>query len=780
MHHIESRYRSQLILSIFTITIFITSCSVFRPADRAYTEFVESFENLDTAPLIGRIIVIDPGHGGYAAGAVGLGGLTEKDINLRVASKLQELLEQAGAVVLPTRPDDRDLFVNKIDSLRGNDLDYRVRLSNESEADLFLSIHHNSLLPINRKYNATETYYKMEDSYSSLDAARLINRHLSINLQNPFSFLRPGNYYVIRANRRTAVLGEASYISNPRIEKLLKQDEKAEFEAKSYFLGILDYFSRGIPEIELLYPSADSSVNTALPDISLKVTDDGFGGGIDPEGLFLLLDGKKVQYTYSDEQITIRPFLPLYNGRHTISAVAKNMNGNHSLFFESYFYSDLPPENISINHSSTSIPPDNKTEMAVTVSVLDRYFNPVSDSTTVLMQINGMPEKRSITLNGKTIFYIKHDKAETINYSITSGLIDKKGVFDVGELENPLLTIKINNNRDIPGTINVNLENHMIQFPNRDGYTVFEDFEPGEQDIKISGNGFFPIFRNTQISDAQSKTFELDLERIFEGSLFGKSIMIDPEGGGLSYGALGPTGLRASDETWETAAFLHSMLENAGADARLSRNIGDDLTLHTRVRNANSAGSVLFVSVRYSGSENPKKDVTEVFAFPSSSNGKRFGRLVAASFGEAYGQVVDGPLESAEYVLQQTASPALIVNLGYVTNPETESELYSVRRNRQDAYGLFNAVLKYFSPDKVFPYSLSGVVKDRDGKLIENALLSLNEIIYLQSGQNGDFKFINLEEREYTLYISANGYQRKEIAFRPDISDSIEIILEDK
>ena len=105
-----------------------------------------------------RTVVIDPGHGGHDAGAIGVGGLREKQIVLDVALRLQQRLEAAGIHVLMTRADDRFLS-----------LDGRAAFANRHNADLFVSIHANSSR--SRGASGYEVYYLSE---ATDDAARAL------------------------------------------------------------------------------------------------------------------------------------------------------------------------------------------------------------------------------------------------------------------------------------------------------------------------------------------------------------------------------------------------------------------------------------------------------------------------------------------------------------------------------------------------------------------------------------------------------------------------------
>src|SRR4051812_23726097 len=60
-------------------------------------------------PLSGKVIVLDPGHGGMDGGAVGSDGVLEKDISLDISLKLRDYLQEAGALVIMTRERDKDL-----------------------------------------------------------------------------------------------------------------------------------------------------------------------------------------------------------------------------------------------------------------------------------------------------------------------------------------------------------------------------------------------------------------------------------------------------------------------------------------------------------------------------------------------------------------------------------------------------------------------------------------------------------------------------------------------
>ena len=150
-------------------------------AKAGYEARFDSLDAVDPAPLAGRRIALDPGHGGRFRGSLGVHGLAEADVNLAVALGLRDLLQAHGAMVFMTRSTDRDFLTPADSSLRA-DLNERVRLANQFQPDLFVSIHHNADPGGAHDRNETQTYYKLGDDGSSMDAAASIHRYLRRNL----------------------------------------------------------------------------------------------------------------------------------------------------------------------------------------------------------------------------------------------------------------------------------------------------------------------------------------------------------------------------------------------------------------------------------------------------------------------------------------------------------------------------------------------------------------------------------------------------------------------
>jgi N-acetylmuramoyl-L-alanine amidase len=120
-----------------------------------------------------RTIVIDPGHGGREVGAVGPGGLLEKDITLAIARKLQTALaSKLGARVVLTREDDSVVS-----------LDQRTALANQYKADLFLSVHLNAAVVKDAK--GSETYFLSLEASDELAKKAAESENAQASVPNP-------------------------------------------------------------------------------------------------------------------------------------------------------------------------------------------------------------------------------------------------------------------------------------------------------------------------------------------------------------------------------------------------------------------------------------------------------------------------------------------------------------------------------------------------------------------------------------------------------------------
>lgn len=194
-------------------------------------------------PLSGKIIYLDPGHGGPDGGAVGK-SLLEKDVALNISLQLRDYLQEQGALVLMTREDDVDLAdedTSGYSRRKAEDIRKRVRLINESEADVFLSIHLNAI-PSTR-WRGAQTFFN--GAYEENEVvAKFIQDELRTNLENTNrQAKRINGIYLLKHVKKPGALVEVGFLSNPEEEELLSSEEYQNKVAASIYKGLLRYLS---------------------------------------------------------------------------------------------------------------------------------------------------------------------------------------------------------------------------------------------------------------------------------------------------------------------------------------------------------------------------------------------------------------------------------------------------------------------------------------------------------------------------------------------------------
>jgi N-acetylmuramoyl-L-alanine amidase len=178
-------------------------------------------------PRNARVVVaIDAGHGGRDPGAIGIGGIQEKDIVLPISERVAAILEQNGVQAILTRSDDREI-----------DLAPRVQLANRVNADLFVSVHANAIDMSRPDVNGIETYYYATGN----GLARTIHNSVLQMSGSRDRGVRRARFYVLRHTSMPAVLVEVGFVTGaedaPRLATVAHQNQLAEAIAR----GILQY-----------------------------------------------------------------------------------------------------------------------------------------------------------------------------------------------------------------------------------------------------------------------------------------------------------------------------------------------------------------------------------------------------------------------------------------------------------------------------------------------------------------------------------------------------------
>ena len=185
---------------------------------------------MKSSPIAGRIIVLDPGHGGIDAGAIGSQGVREKEVNLEVALRLKDLLEEAGAQVVLTRIDDRYVSLYE-----------RAAIANQVGAAMFISIHAN--FHPNSNVRGVEIFHYPDRVTSNRLGKVLLDEMTKATGFSTLAVKTSPNMVVIRETQMTSVLVEMGFLSNYQEEAIIATSEFREKMAKGIFTGVLRYWS---------------------------------------------------------------------------------------------------------------------------------------------------------------------------------------------------------------------------------------------------------------------------------------------------------------------------------------------------------------------------------------------------------------------------------------------------------------------------------------------------------------------------------------------------------
>ena len=190
-----------------------------------------------------KCIVIDSGHGGADPGKVGVSGTKEKEINLAIAKKLQERLEDAQINVIMTRDTDDDLSVESDKSKKKADLDRRCDIINSSGADMVISIHQNSY-PEEYVHGAQVFYYTGSMGSETLASGIQDQLVRGLDPENHRKVKANDSYYLLKKTKGTIVIVECGFLSNQAEAEKLCDEEYQDRIAWLIHKGILRYLKQ--------------------------------------------------------------------------------------------------------------------------------------------------------------------------------------------------------------------------------------------------------------------------------------------------------------------------------------------------------------------------------------------------------------------------------------------------------------------------------------------------------------------------------------------------------
>lgn len=203
-------------------------------------------ESIETValPVSNKVIVLDAGHGNPDGGAVSTNGISEAEINLKIALKLQNLLEQSGATVILTRSDEDGIYdadKTKLKNQKVSDIKNRVKIGNSSSADIFVSIHLNKIPQ--SQYSGWQTFFKSgSEQGEKLATSIQENLNKTIEKENNRVPMKLDNVYIVKNVEIPLTIVECGFLSNEEEERKLQEDDYQDKLAWGIYNGIINYF----------------------------------------------------------------------------------------------------------------------------------------------------------------------------------------------------------------------------------------------------------------------------------------------------------------------------------------------------------------------------------------------------------------------------------------------------------------------------------------------------------------------------------------------------------
>ena len=207
---------------------------------------VSATEALPATDSGDRVIIIDPGHGGFDGGAVGVNGTVEKDVNLAISLKLRDMLADAGFTVIMTRDSDRALNDRDDVSVRNrkiSDMRNRLNLTRLYPGSVLISVHQNKLSGSSSVHGAQIFYSPNEPGSKELAGMIQTQFNTLVHPDKPREIVKTGkNLYLFYHAENTAVLCECGFLSNPEEEALLCTEKYQYKVAYCIYRGLLVWY----------------------------------------------------------------------------------------------------------------------------------------------------------------------------------------------------------------------------------------------------------------------------------------------------------------------------------------------------------------------------------------------------------------------------------------------------------------------------------------------------------------------------------------------------------
>lgn len=193
-----------------------------------------------SSPRGTQTIVIDAGHGGRDAGCSGINtGVSESEIALSIAKKVQADLQSMGYKVVMTRTNSDGLYDQNAKNFKKSDMAKRKQIIERAKPDMVVSIHLNSYPAITER--GAQVFYQSDSKQGKTLALALSNQ---LHSQTPNARQEPisGDYYILKCADVPSSIVECGFLSNPEEESLLITDDYQNKVAYAIMCGVVAYF----------------------------------------------------------------------------------------------------------------------------------------------------------------------------------------------------------------------------------------------------------------------------------------------------------------------------------------------------------------------------------------------------------------------------------------------------------------------------------------------------------------------------------------------------------
>ncbi len=224
------------------ISILVSVFSIVFIGNYVFDKFTAVDVSADN--IADKTVIIDAGHGSPDGGTSSADGTLEKDINLMIAIKLRDMLESMGIRTVMTRTDDNAIYDSSAGTIREkkvSDIKNRLKIINETENSVFVSIHQNHFS--SSKYKGLQVFYSPNHPESAVLADSIRLPVISyLQTDNSREIKASGSeIYLLKHSQRPSVMVECGFMSNPEETKMLKDEAYQRKLALLIAIGVRDY-----------------------------------------------------------------------------------------------------------------------------------------------------------------------------------------------------------------------------------------------------------------------------------------------------------------------------------------------------------------------------------------------------------------------------------------------------------------------------------------------------------------------------------------------------------